>query len=166
MAQKNAPFRQIGMLLCISLASLGFCSSIMARQEAPKGTTASADSMKQALEAKTISLVDSRCAGCHGGRKPRMGLSLEPERLIEAVADVRSRQIDSLKLVDTRMPERSYLLMKVRDDKGIKGSRMPDNAPALSAGEIKTIDLWILSISEFRRGSRTAPSAADSTRKQ
>ncbi|MFA4948372.1 MAG: hypothetical protein WC674_07695 [Candidatus Krumholzibacteriia bacterium] len=108
--------------------------------------------------------MDSRCAGCHGGKKPRMGLNLEPAKLVEAVKDIRSRQIDSLKLVDTQMPEKSYLLMKVRGDKGIKGSRMPDNAPVLFAGEIKTIDLWIRGISGSRRGSMTAPSAADSTR--
>jgi hypothetical protein len=165
MVQKCTPPKHIGMLLCVALASLGLCFSIMAQQTAPKETGVPADSMKMALDAKTFFLMDSRCAGCHGGKQPRMRLSLEPAKLVEAVKDIRSRQIDSLKLVDTRMPEKSYLLMKVRGDKGIKGSRMPDNAPALSAGEIKTIDLWIRGISESRRGSRTAPSAADSTRK-
>jgi hypothetical protein len=162
------------MLLCFFLASFGLCFSITAQQTAPKGTTVPFDSMTKTLPAdsvmkavheKTVSLIDERCAGCHGGKKPRIGLNLEPEMLIVAVKDVRSRQIDSLKLVDTRMPEKSYFLMKIRGDKGIKGSRMPDDAPALSAGEINMIDLWIRFISGSPRGSSTAPSAADSTRK-
>jgi hypothetical protein len=158
--------RRRGMLLCIVCASLGFCFSIMARQTAPKGTPAATDSLQKALDAKTVSLISMRCAGCHGGKRPRMGLDLEPEKLVAAVKDMPSRQIDSLKLVDTRMPERSYILMKVRDDKGIKGSPMPDDAPSLSADEIRTIELWIRSISATRRGPRTAPAPADSTRKR
>jgi hypothetical protein len=166
MAWRDTPLKRFGMLLCISIVSLGLCFSIMARQTAPKGTAAPADSVNKALDAKTTSLIKINCAGCHGGKHPRMGLNLEPAGLVDAVKDVSSRQVKSLMLVATRAPEPSYLLMKVSGDKGIKGSPMPDNAPALSTGEIKTIDLWIRSISASRLVPGTAPSAEDSTRKQ
>ncbi len=166
MVNGSAPFRRFGTFLCVLLVSLGFCFSIMAQQERPKGTTAPDDSMRKALRAKTAALIDERCAGCHGGKKPRMALNLEAGGLVEAVKDVPSRQIDSLMLVDTRSPKRSYFLMKIRGDKGIKGSRMPDDAPALSADEIRMIDRWIHGISGFPRGPRTRASAPDSAGKR
>jgi hypothetical protein len=166
MVHGNTPLRLFGILLCVLLVSLGFSFSSMARQEIPKGTTAPNDSMRKAFHARTVSLINERCAGCHGGKHPRMGLNLEPKMLVPSLKDVPSRQIDSLKLVDTRKPERSYFLMKVRGDKGIKGSRMPDNAPAFSADEIRMIDRWIHGISGFRYGPKPVHSAQDSTRKQ
>jgi mono/diheme cytochrome c family protein len=166
MTRGYAPLRHRGIPLCFVLVFLGFGFSIMARQTAPKGTIAPADSARMALDAQAASLIKINCAGCHGGKHPRMRLDLEPETLVAEVMDVPSRQIDSLKLVDTRTPEKSYLLMKIRGDKGIKGSQMPDSAPALSVDEIRRIDLWVHVISRPPGGSRTAPSAADSTRKK
>ncbi len=164
MSRKYTRLERIGIALCVGLASIGFCSSIMAQQAAPGEATVPVDSTGKANRARTVSLINERCAGCHGGKYPGMGLNLEPGKLVAAVKDVPSRQIDSLMLVDTRRPERSYFLMKVRGDKGIKGSRMPDDAAALSPREIKMIDRWIHGISGKRRGSRPAPSAADSMR--
>jgi hypothetical protein len=174
MAQKNAPFKQIGMLLCISLASLGFCFPIMARQSAPIEAAAPADSMMKTppvdsvmntYSQAAVSLINKRCAGCHGGRYPKKGLNLEPAGLVDAVKDVPSREVNSLMLVDTRAPGKSYLLMKIRGDKGIRGSVMPIDATAPMTDEIERIESWIRFISRSPGGSRTAPSAADSTRK-
>jgi len=164
MVHENTPFRLFGIPLFVLLVSLGFGFSSMAQQEKARGMTAPTDSMRKAFHARTVSLINERCAGCHKGKHPRMGLNLEPGMLVQALKDVPSRQIDSLKLVDTRRPERSYFLMKVRGDKGIKGSRMPDDAPALSPEEIRMIDRWIHGISGFRRGPRPAGPTSDSTR--
>jgi mono/diheme cytochrome c family protein len=166
MAHGNAALRRFGMPLCMLLVSLVFCFSTMAQQERPKGTAAPNDSMRRAFHARTIALIDERCAGCHGGKSPKMGLDLSSDGLVAAVKNVPSRQIDSLMLVDTRRPERSYILMKIRGEKGIKGSRMPDDMPALSADEIRMIDRWIHGISGFHRGPRTRDSVRDSTRKR
>ena len=175
MIRKCTPLELFVMLLCVSIASLGFCFSVMARQTAPKGTNVPADSVLKALpidsvmkafHAGTVSLIEKRCAGCHGGRYPKKGLSLEPAGLVDAVRDVPSRQVNSLMLVDTRAPGRSYLLMKIRGDKEIKGSRMPIGAPAPSPEDIERIGSWIRFISRSPRGSRSAPSAADTSRKQ
>jgi mono/diheme cytochrome c family protein len=162
----NTALRRFGMPLCMLIVSLLFCVSIMAQQERPRRGSAPNDSMRMAFRAKTTALIAERCAGCHGGKHPAMGLDLSPDSIVEAVKDVPSRQIDSLMLVDTRMPERSYILMKLRGDKGIKGSRMPDGAPALSADEIAMIDRWIRGISGFHRHPRTRSSSPDSTRKR
>jgi|WetSurMetagenome_2_1015567.scaffolds.fasta_scaffold24578_1 hypothetical protein len=175
MAGRDTPLKRFGMALCISIVSLGLCFSIMARQTSPKRTAVAADSVLKAPaidsviaagRARTISLIDKRCAGCHGGKHPRMGLNLEPAGLVDAVRDVPSRQVKSLMLVDTRAPGKSYLLKKIRGEKGIKGSRMPDGGPDLSSGEIESIESWIRFLSRSPSGPRTAPSAADSARKQ
>jgi hypothetical protein len=175
MARRCTSLKLFGMLLCGSIASLGFCFSIMAGQTVPKRTAVPVDSVLKAPpidsvmaagQAGTVSLIDKRCAGCHGGKHPRMGLNLEPAGLADAVRDVPSRQVKSLMLVDTRAPGRSYLLMKIRGDKGIKGSRMPLDAPGPLPDEIENIESWIRFISRSPRGSGTAPSAADSTRKK
>ena len=65
---------------------------------------------------------------------------------MEALIDVNSLQIDSLKLVDTKNPEKSYLLMKVRGDKGIVDQRMPVDAPPLKAEEIEVVEKWVASL--------------------
>lgn len=175
MAHGCSPLRRFELLLCFLLAPLGFCFPITARQTAPKGTAVPVDSVLKAppidsvvnaFQAGTVSLIKKRCAGCHGGKHPKMGLNLEPAGLVEAVKDVPSRQVNSLMLVDTRAPGRSYLLMKIRGDKGIKGSLMPIDTPAPLTDEIERIESWIRFISRSPRGSRTAPSAADSARKQ
>ena len=89
----------------------------------------------------------AECANCHGGAHPKMQLSLEPAKLPGSVSDVASREIDSLKLVDTKRPRMSYLVWKVRGTAGIKGARMPLDEPALSADKVRTIGLWARSLS-------------------
>jgi hypothetical protein len=70
-------------------------------------------------------------------------LDLEAEKMYAATVDVPSLQIETLKLVDTNDPEKSYLLMKIRGDEGIVHNRMPLNAAPLGSDDIKTIRLWI-----------------------
>ena len=86
-----------------------------------------------------------RCAtsGCHSGTNPSRGLSLEEDRIARETIEVESNGSD-LKLVDPGNPEGSYLLLKVRGDDGISGSRMPPSRP-LSAEEIEKIRSWIAS---------------------
>jgi hypothetical protein len=117
------------------------------------------DSIRTELHAKTAAIFAKSCAvaGCHGGLYPKAKLHLEPASFAGAVKDTPSRQIDSLMLVDTRRPARSYLVMKVRGARGIKGERMPIDAPELSEEEIRTIELWAASIAILEKPS--APSA-------
>lgn len=174
MAQKHARPAVLGILLCVALGSLGLRFSIMAQEAVSKKTDAPADSALKALpsdsalkaaNAGAVSLINKRCAGCHRAKNPKAGLNLEPATLVAAVKDVPSRQVNTLKLVDTRSLEKSYFLMKIRGDKGIKGRLMPINAAPFSAKEIEQIESWIRFISRPPGGSKPAPAATDSARK-
>lgn len=88
---------------------------------------------------KTV--VQKNCAGCHNGRKPAKGLNLEPANLA-AVIDAPSSGAPGAKIVDSGTPEASYLLKKVRREKGIAGRPMPPGK-ALSAEELKVLEEWI-----------------------
>ena len=100
-------------------------------------------------------------AGCHRGAYPKKKLNLEPDKFLESVLNAPSQEINSLKMVDTKNPEKSYLLMKIRGDKGIKGSRMPDDAPPLKKEEIKAIEDWIFSLKEPGAEKEKAPPSED-----
>ncbi len=174
MAQKSTRPLALAVLLCALIGSLGLCASILAQQPASKGAAAAdsalkalpPDSAAKAAHAGAVPLISKRCSGCHNTKNPKAGLNLEPGTIVAAVKDVPSRQINTLKLVDTRAPEKSYFLMKLRGDKGIKGTRMPINAAPFSAKEIERIEDWIRSISRPAGGPKTAPAAADTSRKQ
>lgn len=164
-----------GTLLCAFVALLGLCFSIMAQETASKGAPAPADSALKALppdsaaqaaNAAAVSLINKRCAECHHAKNPKAGLNLEPGTLVAAVKDVPSRQVNTLKLADARSPEKSYLLMKLRGGKGIKGARMPIDAAPFSATEVERIESWIRFISRPPDGPKTIPAAADSAGKR
>jgi mono/diheme cytochrome c family protein len=103
---------------------------------------------QQKLTAQVAKIFEQSCAtsGCHKGQFPKKKLNLEADKFAAAMVDVKSLQIDSLKMVDTKAPEKSYLLMKIRGDKGIIESRMPIDATPLKEAEIKAIEAWMKSL--------------------
>ena len=110
-------------------------SSVLAAGEIP-------DNVKELLQ--------KRCTGCHKGKHPRKGLNLEPAS-IAAILDAPSKEVPTLKIIDTKSPGSSYLLKKVRRQKDIAGSGMPPRK-ALTAEELQVIETWLL-------GSDQRPSA-------
>jgi len=112
--------------------------------KAEKAMTAS----KDALQKNVANQFKKHCAtsGCHRGQFPKKKLNLESDKFFDAIVDVPSLQIDTLKLVDTKAPEKSYLLMKIKGDKGIVEDRMPIDAPPMKAEEIAVIEQWIFSL--------------------
>ena len=86
------------------------------------------------------------CAGCHKGRYPSGNLNLEPAN-IQAHLDAPSRQVPSLKIIDTAEPEASYLLKKIRREKGIAGKPMPPGK-ALTEAQARTLQAWIESLGQ------------------
>ncbi|HEX9971259.1 MAG TPA: DUF5777 family beta-barrel protein, partial [bacterium] len=107
-----------------------------------------ADKKSDDNQKQVIALFKKHCAtsGCHRGQHPKKKLNLEADKFLTDIVDVPSLQIDSLKRVDTKQPEKSYLLMKVKGTKGIVGERMPDEAPPLKPEEIAAIEQWIQSL--------------------
>lgn len=86
-------------------------------------------------------LIQQRCAGCHKGAFAAKGLKLDPAN-IAAILDAPSKEVPSLKIIDTRSPEASYLLKKVRRESDIAGKPMPPKK-ALTAEELQIIETWV-----------------------
>lgn len=91
-------------------------------------------------------LLKKRCAGCHKGAFAPKGLKLDPAN-IAAVVDASSSEVPGLKIVDTKAPEASYLLKKVRRESGIAGKPMPPGK-ALAAEEIQVIETWVAGLKQ------------------
>lgn len=135
-----------GLLIFVVFMSFGFSGNFqqdkVVKQE-KKNIVEKAE-----LQKKVTAVFKMHCAvsGCHKGKYPKKKLSLEDDKFFEAIVNVNSSQVDSLKLVDTKQPEKSYLLMKVKGSEGIVDERMPDDAPPLTEEEIEVIEKWIHSL--------------------
>lgn len=93
--------------------------------------------------AATRDVFEGSCVHCHAGDRVAAGLNLGPQRFASALIGVESTQLPGFRLVDVEAPEKSYLLMKIRGDDGIKGSRMPLRGPRLEPAVVALIERWI-----------------------
>jgi hypothetical protein len=142
--------RLIGFVCIISVALSFFSASVSANQVTEKIERAAlTDSARAALQTKIFAIVKRSCAvsGCHTGKHPEARLLLDPAAMLKSTTNVPSREISSLMRVNTQEPQKSYLLMKIRGGAGIRGERMPRGGPYLKSEEIKTIQLWLESLS-------------------
>lgn len=101
-----------------------------------------------ALKKEVIPVIRRSCSvsGCHEGERPKANLDLSADDLRPALLDVPSRQVKEVRLIDSKDPGRSYILMKVAGGEGIKGKKMPvGNVPGLSAEEISLFADWVRS---------------------
>jgi mono/diheme cytochrome c family protein len=112
--------------------------------------------------AVTAIIFTQSCRRCHGSDRPAVGLSLRRENLAASLIDVPSKEIKELKLVDTKAPEKSYLLMKLRGDEGIIGDPMPLGAPALGEQAIAAVEAWIREVSAAAAADTTAAAEPES----
>jgi len=101
-----------------------------------------------------ITLIFKHNCGCHSGKRPEVGLSLEPDKLPASVVGVASREMPDLKIVDVAAPEKSYLLHKIKGEPGIVGKRMPANHDPLPEEDIRLIEDWIKSLSANPSGAK------------
>jgi len=81
-------------------------------------------------------------AGCHGRVGTRSRYS------VESFADLfdAGEQATALRICAIRpgMPDSSYFLWKLEGRGGIRGERMPNDRPALTAQELALVRTWIL----------------------
>jgi hypothetical protein len=149
------------ILFFLIASSFVFFNNHLQAQTVDKDSTA--DSAKVKLQNAVSAILKTNCsvAGCHRGAYPKKKLNLEPDKFLEELVNVPSQEIKSLKLVDTKNPEKSYLLMKIKGEKGIKGARMPDDAPPLKKEEIKVIEDWIFGLKEVSSEKEKAPPVED-----
>lgn len=111
-------------------------------------STAAGPGRPAGLKKKVIPIIRRSCsvAGCHEGKRPKAGLDLSGDDLGPTLLDVPSEQVKEILLIDSKDPDRSYMLMKVAGGKGIKGRKMPvGDVPALSAAENSLFADWVRS---------------------
>jgi hypothetical protein len=82
-------------------------------------------------------------AGCHTGRYPAAGMSLEPATADLTSFDRPSQSSPEFRIIDPASPEKSYLLMKIKGAAGIEGKRMPLRRDPLTEPEIKAVADWL-----------------------
>jgi hypothetical protein len=85
-------------------------------------------------------------SGCHMGRTPEMGMSLERDRIPASAVGVVSKERPAFKIVDPSSPATSYLVKKIRGDAAITGQRMPFGRTPLPEDDIRAIETWIASL--------------------
>lgn len=93
------------------------------------------------IPADVQTVFKKHCVRCHTGPMPPKGLSLVPSKAA-AIIDAPSAEVPGVSIVDTKTPEASYLLKKVRRENSITGKPMPPGK-ALPADELKIIEAWI-----------------------
>lgn len=118
-----------GVLFLVALFATGFSAALRAEDEVPEPVR---------------KIFQQSCSGCHRGKFPPRGLNLEPANLAEVI-DKPSQALPDLKIVDSIQPESSYLLRKVRREKGIVGKPMPPGK-ALRTSELQALEQWILGL--------------------
>lgn len=142
-------FRKFSLIILVFSLAMIMAGAVQGQTKA-KTTTAVSDDAT--LEKEVISLFSKKCStnNCHAGKYAAFSLNLEERKFKKALIDKSSLQVDSLKLVDTKESEKSYLLMKIKGDKKIINSRMPIAVP-LSKKEIKNVEDWINSLKKLRQ---------------
>jgi hypothetical protein len=91
------------------------------------------------------SIFDVNCAlsGCHAGSSPQAGMNLTAGQSYDNIVDVASTERPDLRRIDPNNPDESYMLMKLRGDPEILGSRMPLGRTPLSTEQIDLIREWV-----------------------
>jgi len=119
-----------------------------AGDESGSAVSAAPDTTKVTPTMRVSKLFEARCIGCHSGNRPAAGLDLSPGGFAEALVGIESRKVKQAKLVDLEFPGKSYLLVKLRGENGIRGDRMPLRSAALSFKEIGVVEEWIRDLAE------------------
>jgi mono/diheme cytochrome c family protein len=116
-------------LALLGLAGAGTALALAGSQRGPE------------IPANVLAVFKKNCVRCHTGPKPPKGLSLIPARAA-AIIDAPSAEVPGASIVDTKTPEASYLLKKVRRESGITGKPMPPGK-ALKAEDLQVLEAWI-----------------------
>ena len=86
--------------------------------------------------------VSCALAGCHAGAAPQAGLDLSPAASYAATVRVASTQRGEFARIEPAAPDSSYLVLKLRGDPGILGSRMPLTG-SVTAAQVQLVVDWV-----------------------
>jgi hypothetical protein len=83
-------------------------------------------------------------AACHGGGRPKEGLSLEAGSAYDSLVGVATSQCNGQRLlVDPGSPSTSYLMQKLLDTDVCTGTGMPKAGEYLAPDELDLVAAWI-----------------------
>ncbi len=80
---------------------------------------------------------------CHMTGNPSAAFSLDPSAAYANMVDVAATTYASMDRIEPGDPERSFVLLKVRDATPPAGQQMPTGGPYLSQAEVDVIADWI-----------------------
>jgi len=125
----------------VTLVVVGACSS-------DGGTNPQPQPSPLSFATHVQSILTASCAtgGCHVAPGAAAGLDLSQGQAHGNVVNVASSQVAHLMLVEPNDPDSSYLMVKLLGEAGLIAgvpSQMPLGVPALRAGQIDTIAMWI-----------------------
>jgi len=86
--------------------------------------------------------VSCALAGCHAGPAPQAGMDLSPVASYASIVRVASTQRSELSRIEPSDPDRSYLVLKLRGDPAIVGSRMPLTG-AVTDAQVQLVVDWV-----------------------
>ncbi len=81
-------------------------------------------------------------SGCHAGSAPQLGMVLEAGKAYRSLVDVVSVETSLLR-VFPGLPNDSYLVVKLRGDPAILGSRMPPGGTTVTSAQLSLVVDWI-----------------------
>jgi len=89
-------------------------------------------------------IFSTSCAlsGCHSGASPQQNMSLDSDKSIDAIINIDSAEVPSLKRILAGDADNSYLIQKIEGRAAI-GQQMPLNLPRLSDEKIAILRSWI-----------------------
>jgi hypothetical protein len=145
-----------GVLAVSALALVCAIAPIAAAHEGAAGAAPAAYTSGDASadEQRVATLLEARCASCHGGSSPAAGLVLARPSFPGSVIGVSSSRDTGRTLVSPGRPNRSYIVSKLRGGPDIVGSRMPLGGDPLSADDLELVERWIAGLDEGE-GTRT-----------
>ena len=142
----------VAIWLCVLIVSV-FVVAVVARNRQAADASVSADADLAGISgyepadssAPVRDVLAQYCATarCHGQGTRSGGQDLSPGYWRGNLVGITSAQMPSHKLVVPGGPQHSYLMDKLRGEKGIRGGQMPLGAVPLSPREQGLIEDWI-----------------------
>lgn len=134
------PRALLALVALVALAAAG-CGELKTPTEpaGPGGGTAYTFTQ---IQARVFTPTCAR-SGCHDAAAATLGLVLAPGQSYERLVNRPSVERSDLDRVEPGLPERSYLVKKLRGDADIVGERMPFGGAPLSAEDLAGIVGWI-----------------------
>jgi hypothetical protein len=124
-------------LLLLAAAACRNSETVTAGPSTPPDPTATFTRVQREVFTPSCAL-----SGCHAGTSPQLGMVLEAGKAYGSLVGVVSVETNLLR-VSPGLPNDSYLVVKVRGDAAILGSRMPPNGPALPSDKLALVVDWV-----------------------